>query len=226
MEGKGISYMKAQHKQVLASDSCRTELLLLVERGLLRYDEASEVLHNTTPLVLLLLIVWCFKVCETFQHVYVYSQEVSTAVFNKLLSLIKLMIKGIDSDFSKNPNGHLTSAFILLRLSCLICLVSASKKPKSPVLTCGDHATPFAASVSSYTSSSEDDDLSVDEGISPTATSQLHVNKKFLYHELFMKPQYPCLANDQFWKTVFLSAVNMLREKLGWNEKTPELYQR
>ena len=43
--------MKAQHKQVLLSDVGRTELLLLIERGLLGYGETSEVLHNTTHLV-------------------------------------------------------------------------------------------------------------------------------------------------------------------------------
>ena len=51
MEGKGSLYMKAQHKQVLLSDVGRTELLLLIERGLLGYGETSEVLHNTTHLV-------------------------------------------------------------------------------------------------------------------------------------------------------------------------------
>ena len=58
LEGKGILYMKTQHKQVLASDASRTELLLLIERGLLSDGETSEVLWNTKPLVLLPFIAW------------------------------------------------------------------------------------------------------------------------------------------------------------------------
>ena len=155
------------------------------------------------------------------------------------------MIKNIDKEFSKNPHGHLSSAFILLRFSCLVCLTtssSANKKPSndevrtlespSPVLSFGDHMAPFNSSVSSYTSSSEDDDLGNDLSDKVTSSPNEPIinrsqqnNKKFLYHNLFTKP-WACFGNDEFWKTVYVSMVNLLREKLGWDEKTPELYQR
>ena len=167
-------------------------------------------------------------------------------MFNKLLRLAKSMVKNIDKDFSKNPHCHLTSAVILLRLSCLVCLEMVpltSRKPsddelmmlKSPVLSCGDNMTPFVSSVSSCTSSNDEDDaeddLSAEARSSPstmTNTFPSHDNNKFLHHDLFIKTslQCTCFANDEFWKTVFFSAVNMLRDKLGWNEKTSELYQR
>lgn len=154
------------------------------------------------------------------------------------------MLKNINKEFSKNPDSYLSSAFILLRLSCLICLNTiplASKKPssdevtmlKSPVLSCGDNFTPVVSSVSSYTSSSDDDEMEndlSDEVMSSTSgtNNKLHVNKKFLCHDLFMKSpsRFACLAKDDFWKAVYLSTVEMLRTKFGWNEKTPELYQR
>ena len=166
-------------------------------------------------------------------------------MFNKLLHLAKSMVKNIDKDFSKGPHCVLTSAFILLRLSCLICLKTVSpmdRKPssdemtilKSPVLSCGDNMTPFVSSVSSYTSSDEDDvrnDLCAEVKSSSSTMANVfpsNDNKKFLHHELFIKTssQCACFANDEFWKTVFFSAVNTLREELGWNEKTPELYHR
>ena len=167
-------------------------------------------------------------------------------MFNKLLHLAKSMVKNIDKDFSKNPHCHLTSAFILLRLSCLICLKtvpSMIRKPssdemtmlKSPVLSCGDNMTPFISSISSYTSSSDEDDVGNDMCTevkpSPSTVANMfpsHGNKSFLHHDLFIKTssQFACFANDEFWKTVFFSAVDMLRDKLGWNEKTSELYQR
>ena len=166
-------------------------------------------------------------------------------MFNKLLHLAKSMVKNIDKDFSKNPHCHLTSAVILLRLSCLVCLKTVpltNRKPsndeltmlKSPVLSCGDNTAPFVSSVSSHTSSDEDDvgnELCGEARSSPsTVTNKFpsHDNNKFLHHDLFIKTSSycACFANDEFWKTVFFSAVNMLRDKLGWNEKTPELYQR
>lgn len=91
---------------------------------------------------------------------------------------------------------------------------------------------PFNSSVSSYTSSSEDDDLGNDLSDKVTSSPNEPIinrsqqnNKKFLFHNLFTKP-WACLGNDEFWKTVYVSMVNLLREKLGWDEKTPELYQR
>lgn len=164
-------------------------------------------------------------------------------MFNKLLLLAKSMIKSIDKDFSKSPHDYLLSAFILLRLTCLVCLKTTSSgigKLKSKVITLNSpvmshHATPVVSSISSYTSSSEDNsethnDVFNEPTSSPSAMAnkKIHVNMKYLCHDLFMKqqPQCACFTNDEFWKTVFFSAVNMLREKLGWNEKTSELYQR
>ena len=177
-------------------------------------------------------------------------QEVTSVLFNRLLHITQLMIKNIDKNFSKNPHGRLSSTFILLRFSCLICLTtsssSANKKPSndevrmlkspSPILSFGDHTTPLVSSMSSHTSSSKDDDMGTDLSdevmSSPSVpvinnTSQWN-NKKFLHHDLFMKgsSQCACLGNNEFWKTVFASTVNLLREKLGWDEKTPELYHR
>ena len=94
--------------------------------------------------------------------------------------------------------------------------------------------TPFVSSVSSHTSSSEDDmgtDLSDEVMSSPSVSvtnGSQQSNKKLLHHNLFMKAssQCACLGNNEFWKTTFASTVNLLREKLGWDEKTPELYQR
>lgn len=90
---------------------------------------------------------------------------------------------------------------------------------------------PFNSSVSSYTSSSDDDDLGNDLSDKVTSSpnepiiNRSQQNKKFLYHNLFTKP-WACFGNDEFWKTVYVSMANLLREKLGWDEKTPELYQR
>ena len=156
------------------------------------------------------------------------------------------MLKNIDKDFSKNPQENLTSAFVLLRLSCLICLKTVetfTRKPnndeitklKSPVLSCRDSVAPFSSSVSSCASSSDEDDMrsnmcngEVKSSVHAVMNQFPLYDNTFLHHDLFIKPlsQYACFASDEFWKTMFFSGVNMFREKLGWNEKTPELYHR
>lgn len=91
--------------------------------------------------------------------------------------------------------------------------------------------TPFVSSVSSNASSS-DDDMGNDLPDKVTSCSSGSTNKlrdkKFLHHDLFMTPlsQSACFTNNEFWRTVFLSTVTLLREKLGWDEKTSDLYQR
>lgn len=57
LEGRGVPFLKAQHKQLLASDSQRAKLLLLVERGLLGRKEAMETLQNISPMVIMQLNV-------------------------------------------------------------------------------------------------------------------------------------------------------------------------
>ena len=57
LEGRGVPFLKAQHKQLLASDSHRTEMLLLIERGLLCCKESTETLQNISPMVLMQLNV-------------------------------------------------------------------------------------------------------------------------------------------------------------------------
>ena len=157
------------------------------------------------------------------------------------------MLQNIGKDFSKNPQENLTSAFVLLHLSCLICLKTVeafTRKPnndeitmhKLPVLPCGDSVAPFSSSVSSCASSSDEDDMRSDVCNGNVKSSPHAVmnqfpsydNNTFLHHDLFIKPlsQHAYLASDEFWKTVYFSGVNMFREKLGWNEKTPELYHR
>ena len=182
----------------------------------------------------------CLSVC--YMHACMCTQEVDSDVFNKLLHLTQLVVKNIDKDFSKNPHGCLSSVFVLLRLSCLVCLKTTTNKSDAdtlqpPTLSCGDQMTPLISSIPSYTSlrndDDDDDDLSEEAVSCPSARMTdklqlLNINNKFIYHDLFKKPlsQYACFANDQFWKTVFISMVSLLRKQLGWDEKTAELYQR
>ena len=161
-----------------------------------------------------------------------------------------MMIKAIDNDFNKSPHASLVSAFILLRLSCLICTTHSG--PPTPASTLSKSFLYTATKSDSYEMQQSQSLLKSREGTDidgsilstvsapdkladpdisdPSQNKPNHSGRKFLCHDLFMKSTSPsatsCFANNQFWKTIFVSTVSLLRDKLGWNERTPELYQK
>jgi len=160
-----------------------------------------------------------------------------------------MMIKAVDNDFNKSPNASLVSAFILLHLSCLICTTHsgpptpASILSKSFLYTATKSDSYEMQKSASFPKSQEGTDIEgsilstvsapdklADPDISdPSQNKPNHSGRKFLCHDLFMKTSpsaTSCFANNQFWKTIFESTVSLLRNKLGWNERTPELYQK
>ena len=162
-----------------------------------------------------------------------------------------MLIKAIDNDFYKSPHASLVSAFILLRLSCLVCTAHSGPPTPASVLS---KSFLYATTQSDYfeeqkppqSPKSCKDDTDIEQSIAstistPDKSAELditnsspnkphHCARKFICHDLFMKSGAPsatsCFADNQFWKTIFASTVNLLRDRLGWNERTPELYQK
>jgi len=157
-----------------------------------------------------------------------------------------MMIKAIDNDFNKSQHTSLVSAFILLRLSCLICTTQSGPPTPASVLSksflytatksdCYEmQKQPWSPkSLQEESDIVEDSIVSAPDKLADPDISDASPNKpsqKFVCHDLFMKSVTPyatsCFTDNQFWKTIFESTVSLLRDKLGWNENIPELYQK